>query len=334
MFALRGLFGLSRVIPPMSSPYTIRIFVPEGDPNGLRIIENMNWTGTGVAFPRDKWASALKHGDIKKPGIYILWGYSNSAEDPRPRVYIGEGDNVSDRIDSHLEHKDFWGNAIVFTSNNLNKAYIRYIESMLITRAKKYKRCVVENGTEPSKPPMTASDCADADGFLAQMLRILPLVDLNVFEEPKAHVVAKSESVTPASVAAALSPASSAAVSAAPQDDDLVIVVPCREEGFNNVFLGDNCWYYVSIAPGKVEQIKWCASYQVAPVSAVTYVAPVSRIELFGEHGEYKILFASPAVKLREPIIYGSTKPGSMQRPRYTSLGNLKAAKEVGDLVV
>ena len=58
----------------MSSPYTIRIFVPEGDPNGLRIIENMNWTGTGVAFPRDKWSSALKHGDIKKPGIYILWG--------------------------------------------------------------------------------------------------------------------------------------------------------------------------------------------------------------------------------------------------------------------
>ena len=52
----------------MSSPYTIRIFVPEGDPNGLRIIENMNWTGTGVTFPRDKWASALKHGDIKKPG--------------------------------------------------------------------------------------------------------------------------------------------------------------------------------------------------------------------------------------------------------------------------
>ena len=317
----------------MSSPYTIRIYVPEGDPNGLRIIENMNWTGTGVAFPRDKWSSALRHGDIKKPGIYILWGYSNSTEDPRPRVYIGEGDYVPDRIESHLENKDFWGNAIVFTSNNLNKAYIRYIESMLISRAKKYKRCIVENGTEPSKPPMTASDCADADGFLAQMLRILPLVDLNVFEEPTAHVVAKSASVTPASVAAALSPATGAAVTTAPQDDDLVIVVPCREEGFQNVFLGDNCWYYVSIAPGKVEQIKWCASYQVAPVSAVTYVAPVSRIELFGEHGEYKILFASPAVKLHEPIIFGSTKPGSMQRPRYTTLGKLKSAKEVGELM-
>lgn len=317
----------------MSSPYTIRIFVPEGDPNGLRIIENMNWTGTGVAFPRDKWASALKHGDIKKPGIYILWGYSNSAEDPRPRVYIGEGDNVSDRIVSHLEHKDFWGNAIVFTSNNLNKAYIRYIESMLISRAKKYKRCIVENGTEPSKPPMTASDCADADGFLAQMLRILPLVDLNVFEEPKAHVVAKSESVTPASVAAALSSVSSGASSAGPQDDELVIVVPCREEGFQKVFLGENCWYYVSIAPGKVGQIKWCAGYQVAPVSAVTYLAPVARLELFGEHGEYKVIFAQPATKLDRPIPFGAAKKGSIQGARYSTLSRLKSANDLGDML-
>lgn len=325
--------GPSRVMSLMTSPYTIRIFVPEGDPNGLRIIENMNWTGTGVAFPRDKWSSALKHGDIKKPGIYILWGYGNSTEDPRPRVYIGEGDYVPDRIDSHLENKDFWGNAIVFTSNNLNKAYIRYIESMLISRAKKYKRCIVENGTEPSKPPMTASDCADADGFLAQMLRILPLVDLNVFEEPKAHVVAKSESITPASVAAALSMASPGQGLAGPEDEDLVIVVPCREDNFNKVFLGEHCWYYVSIAPGKVGQIKWCAGYQVAPISAVTFVAPVSRIELFGEHGEYKVIFGQPATRLDRPIPFGSAKKGSIQGARYSTISRLRSAKDLGDML-
>jgi hypothetical protein len=109
----------------MNAPYTIRIFIPEGDPNGLRIISNVNWTGTGVVFPRDKWASALEHGDIKKPGIYILWGYNDDPEDPRIRVYIGEGDYVPHRIESHLEKKDFWAQAIVFTSDSLNKAYIR-----------------------------------------------------------------------------------------------------------------------------------------------------------------------------------------------------------------
>jgi hypothetical protein len=131
----------------------------------LRLIENINWTGTGVVFPRDKWESALKHGNIKKPADIHLMGYNDDPEDPRIRVYIGEGDYVPDRIESHLKRKDFWANAVVFTSDNLNKAYIRYIESMLVARAKKYNRCILENSTEPAKPPMSASDCADADGF-------------------------------------------------------------------------------------------------------------------------------------------------------------------------
>ena len=35
----------------MSDPFTIRIFVPDGDPEGLRIIDRMNWTGLGIVFP-------------------------------------------------------------------------------------------------------------------------------------------------------------------------------------------------------------------------------------------------------------------------------------------
>jgi hypothetical protein len=29
--------------------YTIRIFVADGDPEGVRVIDRMNWTGTGTA---------------------------------------------------------------------------------------------------------------------------------------------------------------------------------------------------------------------------------------------------------------------------------------------
>ena len=33
----------------MADPFTIRIFVPGGDPEGLRIIiDRMNWTGQGI----------------------------------------------------------------------------------------------------------------------------------------------------------------------------------------------------------------------------------------------------------------------------------------------
>jgi len=37
-----------------SDPFTIRIFVPDGNPEGVRIIDRMNWTGLGIAFPRDQ----------------------------------------------------------------------------------------------------------------------------------------------------------------------------------------------------------------------------------------------------------------------------------------
>ena len=36
----------------MAEPFTIRIFVPDGDPEGVRLIDRMNWTGLGVVFRR------------------------------------------------------------------------------------------------------------------------------------------------------------------------------------------------------------------------------------------------------------------------------------------
>ena len=47
-------------------PFTIRIFVPDGDPDGVRIIDKMNWTGIGIAFPRAKWPEIKKRTELSK----------------------------------------------------------------------------------------------------------------------------------------------------------------------------------------------------------------------------------------------------------------------------
>ena len=39
----------------MADPFTIRIYVPEGDPEGVRIIDRLSSTGIFFAFPRIKW---------------------------------------------------------------------------------------------------------------------------------------------------------------------------------------------------------------------------------------------------------------------------------------
>ena len=44
----------------MSEPYTIRLFVLEGDPDGVKIVDHLNWTGVGMAFPRSAWPRIAK----------------------------------------------------------------------------------------------------------------------------------------------------------------------------------------------------------------------------------------------------------------------------------
>jgi hypothetical protein len=34
------------------TPFTLRIFVADGDPDGLRIIDRTNWNGKVLVFPR------------------------------------------------------------------------------------------------------------------------------------------------------------------------------------------------------------------------------------------------------------------------------------------
>ena len=87
----------------MPDPYTIRIFVPDGDPEGIRIIDRMNWTGVGIAFPRSKWLEVNRRDDIQRAGVYILVGYEDE-ESNIPTLYIGQADGVKNRIDSHVQN--------------------------------------------------------------------------------------------------------------------------------------------------------------------------------------------------------------------------------------
>jgi hypothetical protein len=56
----------------MPDPFTIRIFVPDGDPEGVRPIDRMNWTGLGVVFPRSKCAEVGQRSEFIRTGVYIL----------------------------------------------------------------------------------------------------------------------------------------------------------------------------------------------------------------------------------------------------------------------
>jgi hypothetical protein len=303
----------------MAAPFTIRIFVPDGDPEGVRLIDRMNWTGLGIAFPRSKWTEVRQRSEFLRAGVYILVGYQEQ-EDDLPTIYIGQADGVRDRIESHYKNKLFWETGIVFVSNSvgLNRAHVTWLEWALVHRATRANRCHLDNGNVPQEPGLTEAEKADTQAFLNEILQILPLVGLRAFEFPKAIATPKTSATTMPKKQSS-------------QGAD-TIIVPAQKEGFERVFLGENCWYSIRISGGMLDKIKYIAAYQTQPISAITHYAPVDHIEPYGESGKYKLVFSDKATAIN-PIPFGDAAQGAMQGPRYTNLTRLMTAKKLTDLV-
>jgi len=110
------------------------------------------------------------------------------------------------------------------------------------------------------------------------------------------------------------------------------IVVPARDDGFNEVFMGEKRWYAIRIHSSMIPKIKHIAVYRVAPESAITHIAPVSTIEPWKDTNKYVVNFAEAPEKVKPVHLVAKGKVKAPQAPRYTSLTRLKAAKNLDDV--
>lgn len=115
-------------------------------------------------------------------------------------------------------------------------------------------------------------------------------------------------------------------------DELNTIVVPARGDGFNEEFLNNSRWYAIRISGAMLDKIKYIAAYQVAPVSGITYVAEVDRIEKYNDTNKYIVYFKPNTTRKIEKISLGSKKGQAPQAPRYTSYKLISKAKTLDDI--
>ena len=164
-------------------PFSVTIYMAEGQPDGIRIVKQANWDGIGIICPRSRYSEAAKRPEFARSGVYILVG--SEVDAVHPRIYVGETETLGARLPQHSD-KDFWTQVVMFTKQSeedpLNKAEARYLEARLLQIAKHNKRCDVENQTEPGIPSLSEEDKATMDGYLRKMLPLLSVIGVRVFE--------------------------------------------------------------------------------------------------------------------------------------------------------
>ena len=94
---------------------SIRIYLADGTPDGLRIVEKSNWTGIAVVCSRSQYPKVRNRDEFSGPGVYVLIGPPVDPS-PKPVLYIGESDVIRKRLDQHARTKDFWTSLIAFTA--------------------------------------------------------------------------------------------------------------------------------------------------------------------------------------------------------------------------
>lgn len=173
----------------------IRQFLIDGQADGRWVSELSNWTGKAYKIPRTYINQCADRDDLSNTGIYFLFGRNDETD--AEQVYIGEAENILNRLKQHLSGKDFWTECIVFISkdNNLNKAHIKYLENHLYILAKASKRYELVNSTVPTEASISEMDRAEMDEFIDNMRLILGVLGHKVLEPSANYKNDRKESV-------------------------------------------------------------------------------------------------------------------------------------------
>lgn len=109
-------------------------------------------------------------------------------DDGSDSVYIGEAENVKDRLIQHLrdyqseKEKYYWSTAVVFIGRDLNKALIRYLENRFVEIARTSKRYLVLTKNTYRNTVMKESQIAVMEEFVDNVKILINALGYKVLE--------------------------------------------------------------------------------------------------------------------------------------------------------
>ena len=136
-----------------SSPKTIQVFLPNGNPQGLRVARITSRTVQAVEIPRKKLSEAGDRKEARGVGVYVLFG-PEEGDAGKPPAYVGEAENCFKRLEVHQQRKDFWTTAVAITSRtrSFTKAHARRLEYDFVRVARDAQRFRLQNDQVPTEP--------------------------------------------------------------------------------------------------------------------------------------------------------------------------------------
>ncbi|MEE3453299.1 GIY-YIG nuclease family protein [Dialister sp.] len=163
---------------------SIELFLVNGSAESIITAELSNWNGKAIKIPRIEIANCGRE-DIAQVGVYFLFCKGDDGPDS---VYIGESENVKERLLQHIrdyqseKEKYYWTTAVIFTGRDLNKALIRYLENRLVEIAKSCNRYTMLTKNTYQNTVVKESQKASMEEFIDNIRILINTLGYKVLE--------------------------------------------------------------------------------------------------------------------------------------------------------
>lgn len=185
----------------MARGKNIQLFLMDGDATGRIKCTLANWTGVAFRIPRTELEKCKDRDDLKQSGVYFLFGTSDDTG--KSVVYIGQagarknGEGILNRLQEHKRNpeKDYWTEAVVFTTSNnsLGATEISYLENRFCNMALKANRYEVKNGNDPTPGNITEEKESEMEEFIDYAKVIMGTLGHKLFEPVNKPIASSSQ---------------------------------------------------------------------------------------------------------------------------------------------
>ena len=173
----------------MARGKNINLFLMDGDASGRIKCTLANWTGVAYRIPRTEIEKCKNREDLKWSGVYFLFGVSDDTGENI--AYIGQagirksGEGILYRLMEHKRNpdKDYWTEAVVFTTSNnsFGPTEISYLENKFCNLAIEANRYTVKNGNDPSPGHITEEKESELEEFVDYAKLIMGTLGHKIF---------------------------------------------------------------------------------------------------------------------------------------------------------
>lgn len=179
----------------MTRAQTIQVFLPGGDPAGIRVASITTRTVRVFDVPRTLLPLFLAMPEAAQVSVYFLLGQD---EDLVAQGYIGQTGEIGKRLQQHAQSKDFWTRAMIAVSltNEWTSTHAAFLEWLSISRAQKAGRYALLNGNQASNPHTPAPLEADCHEFLDTIAVLLATLGAPILEPTSNHQPAQRGVIT------------------------------------------------------------------------------------------------------------------------------------------